>query len=162
MSEVSLRVAHRTPGRVRLLAPAIEQRPVEGRRLAETASAIPGVTKAEARSTTGSLVIFHTGEWEEIAGQLGAALGGEISEFENGEFGGIHAMDATAGVVEALERAASRAFGRRTDLSELAFLSLLTAAAVQVARGEIFGPAATLLSQALNLMAIRRGRGRPA
>jgi hypothetical protein len=162
MAEVVLHMAHRAPGRVRLHAPSMVHNTDEARRLADVAAAIPGVSKVEARSTTGSLIVFHVGDWAEIGEKLGEALGGEIADIEEAPAGGANAMDSASALIDALDLAASRAFGRRTDLSELTFLGLLAAGAVQLARGEVFGPAATLFGQAFALMAAqrsRRGRG---
>jgi len=161
MADAPIRVAHRTAGRVRLSVPSIERAPDEARRMADAVAAVQGVSRVEARTATGSLVLFHSGEWAGLAGQLEAALGAAIEEVEDAAAasGGAGAFDSTATLVDALNLAARRAFGGRTDLTELVFLGLLGAGAVQLARGQIVGPATTLFSQALQLMTARRSAG---
>ncbi|WP_374573340.1 hypothetical protein [Phenylobacterium sp.] len=150
-----MRLVHKSAGRVRLEAPGLRGDLAEARRLAEAVGALAGVSKVEARAATGSLVIFHTGEWAEFSKNLSEALGAPI------EAAAVVERDALASVgdfVEALDQGARQALGGRTNLSELTFLALVLAGAVQLARGEVVGPATTLFSQALNLMAARRGR----
>jgi hypothetical protein len=158
MTETAVRIAHRTGGRVRLIVPSIERAPEEARRVAEAVAAVEGVGKVEARAATGSLVLFHHGDWADLAGPLAAALGAAIEEAEPEPPSGA-AFESTAAMVEVLNREARRVFGGRTDLSELVFLGLLGAGAVQIARGQIVGPASTLFSQALQLMIARRSAG---
>jgi len=153
-----MRVVHRTSGRVRLEAPQLRGQLDEARRLAEAAGAVPGVSKAEARTATGSLVIFHTGEWAPLAAALGEAFGVAIEEPEPQALAGPDALSAAAAVVDALDQGARRALGGRANLSELTFLALVAAGAVQLARGQVVGPASALFGQALTLMAARRSR----
>lgn len=157
MPDSGPRLAHRTPGRARLHAPAIRDRPAEAARLAQAVAAIPGVSSVQARAATGSLIVFHTGEWDAVAAALAEALGGEIGETPPPTAG--QALETISHALESLDAAAVRTFGGRTDLSELAFLGLVGAGAVQLARGQVFGPAVTLLGQALALAAARRSRG---
>lgn len=159
MSSLALRLAHRAPGRARLHSADILNNPAEAQRLATAAAALPGVSKCEARSTTGSLIIFHIGEWEPIASALAAALGAELAESPPDHQ--PHAMDSAGGLLFALDQATSKAFGRRTDLHELAFLGLIAAGGIQLARGKVLAPATTLLGQALSLMAAHRAGRRP-
>lgn len=162
MAEVQARLAHLTPGRARLVVPSLVGRPDEGRRLGDAAAALPGVSKAEARAATGSLVIFHDGPWEPIAEGLGATAGLAIDAEPLDEGRPLNALDAASAFIDALDGRARRAFSGRTDLSELTFLVLVAAGALQLARGQVVGPATTLFSQALNLMVARRGSGRDA
>jgi len=155
MREAPIQLVHRTHGRVRLHVPAIVGRPDEGRKLAALTADLTGVSRVQARVTTGSLVIFHLGEWESIQSQLEAAAGHPVVPSPEPFSGGPTAMQRTAVVVESLDQGTRRASGGRTDLSELAFLGLLVAGAIQVARGKMVGPAITLFSQALTLMGVR-------
>jgi hypothetical protein len=161
MTGTSASVVHQTEGRVRLHVPDLVGQPAEGRRLAEAASGVAGVSKVDVRPATGSVVVFHHGAWEEIGATLAAAAGMIITPYEPAPAPQVNAMDASTAFLDAFDAGARRAFGGRTDVSELAFLGLVTAGAVQLARGEIFGPAATLFAQALTLMAARRRGGRP-
>jgi hypothetical protein len=161
MAEPLARLVHSAPGRVRLRVPLMEGDPAEAHRLFEATTGLAGVSKVEARPATGSLVIFHTGPWAPLAEAFAAATGLALAAADEVEPLGANALDASADMLEALDRAARRAFGGRTDLSELAFLGLVAAGAVQAARGQLVGPATTLFSQALNLMSARRARARP-
>lgn len=152
-----MRLVHRTAGRVRIEAPQIRGRADDAKRLAETVAALPAVSRVEARAATGSLVIFHHGDWDAFAGPLSEALGAPLEDAPE-MFEGPNALSSVGDVVEALDLGARRALGGRTDLSELTFLALVAAGAVQLARGQVVGPAATLFSQALSLMASRRSR----
>jgi hypothetical protein len=162
MTATRASVVHQTEGRVRLHVPSLMGQPAEGRRLAEAVSGVAGVSKVDARPTTGSVVVFHHGAWEEIAATLAAAAGMIITPYEPAPVSQANAMDASSAFIDAFDAGARRAFGGRTDASELAFLGLVAAGAVQIARGEIFGPGATLFAQALTLMAARRRGGRAA
>jgi hypothetical protein len=159
MADAAIRVAHRTPGRVRLSVPGLERNPGEARRIADAAAAVRGVSKVEARTATGSLVLFHLDDWTTVAERLRVALGAAIEEAEPPPPPGGSAFESTAGLVDALNSAARRAFGGRTDLTELVFLALLGAGTIQLARGQVVGPATTLFSQALQLMTARRASG---
>lgn len=156
-----MRVAHRTPGRVRLEAGYVQGEAEAGRRFAEAAATVEGVSKVEVRTATGSVIIFHTGEWEAVAERLTAAVGVAIEELAAAAgFAGAGALEAAADFVDAIDQGARRALGGRTDLSELAFLGLLVAGTVQLGRGRFVGPATALFGQALALMAARRSGAR--
>lgn len=156
-----MRLAHRTAGRVRLEAPQIRGDLEEGRRLAERVGALPGVSKVEARTATGSLVIFHIGDWAPLAVALASATGATIEEEAPEDSAAADALTTGARLIDALDHAARHALGGRTSLSELTFLALVAAGAVQLARGQVVGPASALFGQALSLMAARRMRPGP-
>jgi hypothetical protein len=159
MPETTASIVHQTEGRVRLHVPGLQGRPVEGHRLTEAVAGMAEISRIDARPATGSLVIFHHGAWDEIAEAVAAATGLSVAPYEPAAVPQVNALDASAAFLDAVDLGARRAFGGRTDASELAFLGLVAAGAVQLARGQVFGPAATLFAQALTLMTARRRGG---
>lgn len=153
-----MRVVHRAPGRVRLDAPFIRGQVEHGRRIADAAAALEGVSKVEARTATGSVVIFHLDDWEPLAERIAQAAGVTIEARTEQAPVSRNALEGAADFIDAMDQGARRALGGRTDLSELAFLGLIVAGTVQLARGRYMGPATALFGQALTLMAARKSR----
>lgn len=151
------RIRHRTHRRVRieLAAPLPPRSRLEA--LAEAVAGIEGVAETEIRPTTGSLVIHHTGEFAPIRAGLHAA-GLSLGDDPHG---GVHADPVTVATFALAQAnaALSRLSDGRADLRGLAFTGLLAAGLLQLARGQIAGPALTLFSQAATLMPTKREPG---
>lgn len=138
-----VRIVHQIAGRTRLvLLDQIDAGSLDDcvRRLAAT-----GLARAEVRPNSRSLLLRHPGPW--------AALEPALAEagFVLYSRGAATPIGMTRSTVARLDRALSTATAGRLDLANAAFLGLLGAGAVQVARGQLVGPALTLFTQALTL-----------
>jgi hypothetical protein len=101
-----LHVAHATPGRLRLRAPGIRGKPLRAAELAEKLSTVPGVQRAHADSTTGSVTVhYHVSALKsaEFFAETAAALGMVAVGLEPGE---VEAMLRLVGVSPTELRAA--------------------------------------------------------
>lgn len=147
------RVRHRAAGRTRITL----ETPLPARgalqRLAEGLAEMHGVQSIEIRPTTGSLIVHHEGGFEPVER---AATEARLIEFLPPE--GAARPDVireTLGRVSEMDEAVDRMSGGRVDLWSLAFLGLMGAGFIQLARGRVAGPAFTLFGQAATLAMAR-------
>ncbi|TCT07801.1 hypothetical protein [Aquabacter spiritensis] len=150
---LSARIVHTLDGRTRL---RLLGTPPHDRLIAlADALAAAGIEKVDIRPRTGSIVLTHSGPLSGLSDAL--------------EEAGLHLLPRIAepqkdAVAEAGERVAQADLvlrltsGGTLDLRNAAFLGLMAAGLVQLARGRIAGPALTLFGQAatLALMEARR------
>jgi len=155
---VSLRVAHRAPGRVRLWSQALADDAGRLERLAGLLAAAPQVSRVQARPATGSLIVFHHGAWEPVAALLAEATGAAVEEPPPREPPDL--FDALAAAGERLDARARRATAGRADLDQMVFVLLALMGMVQLGRGRIAGPALTLFSQAISILVASRAARR--
>lgn len=138
---IPLRLAHRIDGRARLTAPAhIGERELRARAARLTAA---GHARAEVRGS--SVILVHDGAWP----ALGAAL--EEAGFILSARPPIDPIGKTNAAIAHLNATIGQASDGRMDLTNAAFMGLIAAGFVQMARGRFAGPAFTLFSQALTL-----------
>ena len=144
---VPVRVAHEIPGRLRLRLERHADR-ADPAALADRIAACTGVHRVAVRPATGSVIV----EGETGEGALRAALeaGGAVKVLPPAGTLPV-AVVAKAGLDRLDREIGDRTDGALDHRSALAVL-LLGAAAVQVARGQLVGPAATLLVGALSLL----------
>ncbi|MDQ0504046.1 hypothetical protein [Xanthobacter agilis] len=138
---IPMRIAHALPGRTRLVP--LGQTDAEVlRSCAARLEELDGVTVAIRGN---SLILTHRDPWAEISAALdhvGLTLACHATRVP------IATMAAAVGRLDARISAASAG---RMDLTNAAFLGLMAGGIVQLVRGNLAGPAATLFSQALTL-----------
>ncbi|WP_336960818.1 hypothetical protein [Sphingobium aquiterrae] len=144
---------HRMPGRVRIVLdrplPHLER--LES--LATALAAIPGIDSAEIRPTSGSIVIRHRGDFDELRESIareGIQFASSITHLQP-----IDPMGAAARQLGTVDGAIARLTDGRADLWSLAFAGLVAGGVIQLARGSVAGPALTLLGQAATLTMAR-------
>lgn len=142
------RLVHRLPGRVRLK--------IDGKRgdrawfdaLALELSLSEGILAVDANPLTGSLLIRHEGPLERLLGELAERGSLHVASLEPQEIPlGRRLAQRAAAVDESLRRASAG----ELDLAGAALLGLLLLALVQAARGQLAGPAVSLLWYASSL-----------
>lgn len=143
---------HRVPGRarVRLKSPVADAKRLED--LADLLSVLAGVHKVDINPATGSILFRHEHACDpliaaEEAGLLRILLPPEAEPFDPAE-----AILERIGQADA---AISRASGGRMDAMQAAMVGLVLGGLVQLARGQIAGPALTLFGQAATLAMAR-------
>lgn len=149
---------HRTSGRVRLVleAPTPDRERLE--HLAQALVGVAGVTEAELRPSTGSVILRHEGTFEAILPLLaraGLRVGVPDDKHQDAETEPLDPVKEIAGLLGQSDAALARLTGGRLDLWGASFSLLLAAGAVQLARGRIAGPALTLFGQAATLAMAR-------
>ncbi|MEW5422156.1 hypothetical protein [Amorphus sp. 3PC139-8] len=146
---VSLRLAHQMPGRVRLrtIQPADAN---EIAALVDRIAAVPGLTRVVGRPQTGSIIVEGSGAEGEIARLLQEHGAARIVTNQS-HFAPPIDQALQFGVAKLDYEIASHT-AKSLRLHSLLALLLLAAAAVQLARGQIAGPATTLLMSALSLL----------
>lgn len=146
---VSLHLAHQMPGRLRLrtLQPATAAEMAD---LVDRVAKIPGLTRVVGRPRTGSLIVEGSGPEGEIA-RLLQEHGAARIVTEHAHFAPPIDQALQFGVARLDDEIASRT-EKALRLHSLLALVLLFAAIVQLARGQIAGPATTLLMSALSLL----------
>lgn len=121
--------------------------------LADRLAAVPGVEEIEIRPQSGSIVIRHRGDFDDVVGALRrAGLPIEIPEHSPEPRDPIQ---ATLQRVALADAAVQRLSGGRADVWSLGFSLLMLTGLIQLARGQIAGPALTVFGQAASL-AMRR------
>lgn len=135
-------VAHRIPGRARLLIAG--QRGNQGffDELSQRISAVEGVRRVRANPIAGTVVLEHDGTFEELMQRSGLH---DVIEIAEGSSGPPHADAASAASVTAAYQARPLNLVSGRDLNPMfmagAAFSLL--ALLQTFRGQVFVPAAT-------------------
>lgn len=164
-----VRVAHQITGRTRLVV----TRACDGDELSACAARITasGLARAEARPRSNGLVLGHDQPWSQLVPQLEQA-GLQLSPATHGPVrlpkrgsaaaGGppSHPIGAAYDLFTRSNAAVATASGGRLDIANAAFVVLLASGVVQLARGQIAGPALSLFSQALTL-AVLHGKSAP-
>ena len=144
---------HRMPGRIRVAL----DKPLPARdtleSLAAALAAVEGVEQVEIRPQSGSVIVRHHGEYEDTSRALGeAGLQIEIEEL---------AIEFASPIQETLSRlstadaAIRRLTGGKADIWNVAFSALVAGGLIQLARGQVAGPALTLFGQAATLVMSR-------
>jgi hypothetical protein len=154
------RLQHQVAGRVRLtLEPPIPPREALIT-IADAVSAQPEVESVDIRVFTGSIIIRHGGSFDPLAIALKEAVGLMVLP--------SRMFTPTDPVMDAMQRLSAvdaglgRLSGERVDMRQLAFVGLVAAGLIQIARGQIVGPAFTLFGQAATLAMTWPARPRQA
>ncbi|MGE4373065.1 MAG: hypothetical protein AB7E29_09235 [Xanthobacter sp.] len=148
--QLEMRIAHQIAGRTRLIctrSSSCTTLDVCAKRLA----ACDGL-KVDVHAGSCSLIVHHRQPWNEVVA-LCAAAG--ISVDRPGA--AITPIDRVTTALSSVNTGMVHATAGRMDLINLAFVTLLIGAVVQMRRGNWGGPAATLLSHALTLAMLQRG-----
>lgn len=152
---LAARLHHTIEGRTRLViigSPVAQDRLD---RLAVVLRALPGVQSVDLRTTTGSIVLHHVGPFAPLAAAIeGAGLLALAAPAADEASPLAAALD---GLGQA-QRATLRILGG-SGLHDLAFAGLVFAGVIQLARGQVAGPAITLFSQAAAVAQMRARRG---
>ncbi len=148
---IPVRIAHHMAGRTRLAAPA--EIPSDALRACAERITASGSVAAEVRGN--SLILTY----DEAA--PGAAAPGQLPHFLAALLAGAglsvtpepprHPIGRTASALGRLNGAFAQASGGRMDVTNAAFVALVAAGFVQLARGRVAGPAITLFGHALTL-----------
>lgn len=148
---ILVRLAHHVPGRTRLTAAssaAAADLKASAARLAAS-----GALAVEVRGT--SLILTHPGHWPALdwpsLGWPSAAAALEAAGLILVPAAPRHPIGRTSAAVSRLNAALSEASDGRMDLTNAAFVGLIAAGMVQLARGYVAGPAVTLFGQALTI-----------
>ncbi|MFG1417694.1 hypothetical protein V5F38_09150 [Xanthobacter sp. V0B-10] len=148
---IPVRIAHHMAGRTRLTAPA----EVSGDALRACAERIAASGAVSAVVRGNSLILTHAAALPRAAAPHGlppslAALLAEAGLAVAPE-PPRHPIGRTASALGRLNGAFAQASGGRMDVTNAAFVALVAAGFVQLARGRVAGPAITLFGQALTL-----------
>lgn len=157
LAPVGARIIHQVERRTRL---RLAGEPPHERLVAlADALAAAGFDKVEVRPKTGSVILTHTTPWASLSGAAEAA--------------GLKLLPKAPepppknAITEAGERITQADFllqmstKGRLDLRNAVFLGLMTAGFVQLARGQVAGPALTVFSHAATLVFMDAWRRRP-
>lgn len=141
---IQMRIAHQTNGRTRLVA-------TDTVASADLIACSNHIAKAdqvrvEARPASRSLVINHVQPWTVLEQTLAEAGIIVVPQPANSS-----PIDQTTSVLKALNDGLGRATGGRLDAVNIAFLVLVIGGFLQMKRGNLGGPAATLFTQALSI-----------
>ncbi|MDW8370412.1 MAG: hypothetical protein RMK81_09075 [Geminicoccaceae bacterium] len=147
------RLVHRLPGRVRLKIDAKRGDRAWFDALALELSLLEGIRSVDANPRTASLLIHHEGPLERLLDELAERGLLRVASLEPQEIPLARRLAERAAAVDAGLR---RATAGELDLGGAALLGLLLLALVQAARGQLAGPAVSLLWYASSLA--RSGR----
>jgi hypothetical protein len=142
-------VVHRIAGRLRLRVPEHKGDALYFATLTESVRSLPGVFGARPNPRVGSLLIEHDDVEE---GRIEALLGGLGLDLADGEPPTEPPLQILTNGFAALERELRGVTGNAADLRTLGFVALATAGLVQVARGNAFAAASSLLWHAVELL----------
>lgn len=148
----ALHIAHQLPGRVRLRPSGQNLTADELTRLTEAIASLPGVIACIGRLVTGSLIVEHEGDFAGIAEEAAAQALFELVEAPAPKSVRLTAEEGLTYADLRLRELSNGQFDLRSALGTL----ILGLAVLQLARGQIVGPAMTLLLQSIDLLAGRR------
>ncbi len=148
----ALYLVHQLPGRVRLRPRGTALSPEELSLLTEAMARLPGVIACVGRLVTGSLIVEHDGDFSRIAEDAASQGLFELAEAPEPKPVGLIAEEGLTYADLRLRELSNGQFDLRSALGTL----ILGLAVLQLARGQIVGPAMTLLLQSIDLLAGRR------
>ena len=148
----ALHIAHQLPGRVRLRPSGTALTADELTHLTEAIARLPGVIACIGRLVTGSLIVEHEGDFARIAEDAAAQALFALVEAPAPKPVGLMAEEGLTYADLRLRELSNGQFDLRSALGTL----ILGLAVLQLARGQIVGPAMTLLLQSIDLLARRR------
>jgi hypothetical protein len=146
-------VAHKLPGRIRIRIPSRRRDAAFFAEVAARAARLPGVERVEANALTGAVLLAFRGEVRDIAADCERA----------GMFRFVSLAPVITPVsaqwselVGRVDREIRSASARELDLGMFASIVLLALATYQLSRGQVLGPAVTLLFQAMTAYSLSR------
>ncbi|MCT2398752.1 hypothetical protein [Novosphingobium mangrovi (ex Huang et al. 2023)] len=150
---IKAELRHRMSGRIRV---ALEH-PLPSRdaleTLAGTLSAARNVEEVEIRPRSGSLIVRHRGAYEDVSRALArAGLHIEVKEHPAGP---ADPIEQTLSRLSTADAVLQRVTNGRIDIWSAGFSALVGAGLIQLARGQVAGPALTLFGQAATLVMAR-------
>lgn len=148
----ALYLVHQLPGRVRLRVSGVALTPDELSLLTEAMVKLPGVIACVGRLVTGSLIVEHDGDFSRIAEHAASQGLFELAEAPEPKPVGLIAEEGLTYADLRLRELSNGQFDLRSALGTL----ILGLAILQLARGQIVGPAMTLMLQSIDLLAGRR------
>jgi hypothetical protein len=119
-------------------------------KLAQSLVQVSGIAAVDIRPRTGSVIIQHDGALSDISGAI--AKLGLLTIREPAPSQPLDPIAEVTSRLAELERILSRGTGKQIDLWSVAFVGLVAAGLVQLARGQIAGPALTLFGQAATIV----------
>jgi hypothetical protein len=143
-------LGHRIPGRARLHVPDRRGDAAFFAQLAGAVRGIEGIERVEVNPRTGSLLLHHNGDLEPILERVQAA---RLLRLGEEPAAGTLLTAKLRAQLRELSGTLVRASGGQIDPRSAAILFFLIAGLVQLARGQIFAPATTLLRNASSLLA---------
>ena len=144
----ALHIVHQLPGRVRLRVSGEALTAEDLTRLTEAIARVPGVIVCVGRLVTGSLIVEHDGDFSAVADQAASQGLFELAEAPEAKPVGLIAEEGLTYADLRLRELSNGQFDLRSTLGTL----LIGLAILQLARGQIVGPAMTLLVQSLDLL----------
>ncbi|WP_298819051.1 HMA2 domain-containing protein [Chloroflexus sp.] len=148
-------IVHQTGERLRLRIPARKGDAGFFMQVERDLAALPGVAYAEANPLTASVLLQYHGEVSELATMAATAgLFTLVPPAPPGET----ILDIVTDRVDRAEQFVRRVSNGVIDLDTLVLGVLIGASVVQIARGQVFGPASSLLATAATLIASHRAR----
>lgn len=148
-------VAHHAGDRLRLRIPARKGDAAFFAHVERDLATCPGVAYAEANPLTASILIHYHGDLGDLANAVSAR---QLFTLELPRLPESTVLDVVAERVERLDQAVIRASNGALDLETVAFLGLIGASIVQLARGQALAPASTLLANAVAILTFHRAR----
>lgn len=153
MSRPELRVAHRMKGRTRLRVAGPPSDRAFWEKVERALSSSPTVRAVSVRPATGSIVVEHDGAIDEALRSAEDLVHLTPSEPAPGPHGNTATpLEHVAGAVEDASERMRRATRGDLDLRALAFYGLMGAGLLQIARGNVWSAAETLIFHALGLL----------
>jgi hypothetical protein len=148
-------VVHQAGERLRLRIPAHKGDAAFFARVERDLATCAGVAYAEANPLTASILLHFSGELASLAAFTTA---NRLFTLEPVQAPVGTALDVVADRVDQLERFVRHRSNGALDLDTLMVVGLVGASIVQIARGQVLGPASTLLANAAGILALHRAR----
>lgn len=149
MSGTGIRIVHQMPGRARLRLHAARGQPAFLQGIQESLARCPHVRRVEINAVTGSILIWHDGELNEVL-----KFAGDRNLFEvRAEEPAIDPLPIPA-IADSFRKLDEQLRSRSNDrwgLGTMSFYGLLGATAFQIVQGRILPPAGTLIFQAMTI-----------
>lgn len=118
-------------------------------------AACPAVSAVTANPLTGSLLINYRGD---IADLSAFADLQQLFHIQQPATPDVEMLDVVSERIDQVDRFIQRSAQGHIDLNDVLFFGLVAAAAVQLARGNVFGPTSSLLASAATVLALHRAR----
>lgn len=148
-------VAHQTRDRIRFRIPARKGDTRFFADLEQAFAALGGVAYVEANPLTGSVLLRHTVDPDELTRY---ALEQRFFTLQPDALPEHTVLNLVSTRLDQFDYTVQRTTGGAVDLNELLFIGVLAASAIQLLRGKALGPASALLSYAAAILASHRAK----
>ena len=152
---IAARIAHKTGARVRLVAPELIDDPDKQRELEKALAAVPGLSHAEVRPSTGSVILACETDVDDLLSAVSPLL--DVKETSPVLEPAERPLEQARTLVGSLDTTLLKSSGGRLGLADAAFVGLCVGAVVQMARGRFAASASALLWSAVSLAAASAG-----